>query len=889
MSLLDQYRAKRTDDEEPQESTSLLDKYRTRNPNNADKTSQETPQQRLRRTGSEASRAKFGVGPESEHERSAFGKSLLSGATVGFSEHYLPLTEDEKKETSAITGEVVGAALPIGLIAKTVSLPIKYAFNLSKASNVIKNLSIGTTTGAVYETGKELLAGEELDPEKIAEKAGEFGTLTALGEFAIKSLEAIPAGVRWLKSLKPAEKARIQVEGIVPENLHQNSYKFFEEEVVPELRAKAESEFKVASEQAEKEAQKVFENEINNVKARHERDQFEIDSAFQKKQQAYEQESQFEMQRTQSENDALDLNYRRDVLNYEQEKQELNRKYNQELANTQAQHEMQMKNMIEANKQAASEYGQQMFEYEKQKNQAKLVKETISKRQEEAKPLQGRVKKEAEELGIDVPAPYKAKSPLHEKVGQIFSNEPVPNTTFGGAKLKKSIQARDLEKYRKVNQAYKLSEEANAGIDEIHPQLVEEIKAELEYLKQIPKPSSPTKNLINTLEEIQNSLVELDEMGNVLLELDEMGNVSGYKPINNQVLLDQVKEMRYMVDHDFAHGKPSGIFRPWIRKIQESAERAAELSGNTKAVEANRNARNLYKEWSDEFDNPVVIPYRNQTNKNYSSLYKSAQERDNFLQIEKILSETPEGIAEINSLKRHMVEEKLGSGNLEKELKELYPIITKDEAQQVRHTINESKKTPVIVAKKVESAKKPSTPKFEQMPETVKIPLKPKGKEAPVKPEPKVPKEKEPPVKEEIKEVKIPHKKVTETPSMRAAANQMDITTTEAMKLTNSVEGLRKLKNQVNSKIWEKIKGDTIKNMLYEGNVKRVFKGDELARVINKGENYALLSEMLGESEASQLLDTAIEIAENKITYERVKKLGITASKLKLLVALGIL
>src|SRR6185369_4710770 len=117
----------------------------------------------------------------------------------------------------------------------------------------------------------------------------------------------------------------------------------------------------------------------------------------------------------------------------------------------------------------------------------------------------------------------------------------------------------------------------------------------------------------------------------------------------------------------------------------------------------------------------------------------------------------------------------------------------------------------------------------------------------------------------------------------------MKITPEQAIRMSETPTGLKTLKEKLPNKLYESIGKRKIKDILYEGKVEHQFKGDELYKQINKGENYDLLVELLGEEEAADLLVSSKGISNKKVTVEALKKAGMKLGTLKTLLILGLI
>ena len=129
---------------------------------------------------------------------------------------------------------------------------------------------------------------------------------------------------------------------------------------------------------------------------------------------------------------------------------------------------------------------------------------------------------------------------------------------------------------------------------------------------------------------------------------------------------------------------------------------------------------------------------------------------------------------------------------------------------------------------------------------------------------------------------------------MQAASKKIDRTADQVKNMTNSRSGLKELKKEMmklkdGEVLYDKMARDKIKQILYKGKVQHKITGTELYDTINTGENYSILSELLGETEAKELLIKSKEIGDKAFTGEMLKKAGTKIFLLKSLHTFGII
>lgn len=442
-----------------------------------------------------------------------------------------------------------------------------------------------------------------------------------------------------------------------------------------------------------------------------------------------------------------------------------------------------------------------------------------------------RVRAGGEDLGLR-PAPQRATPNLQDEVGNMFSQNRFYNTTQGGQAFRNEIMNIDEDVYRGVNALYNRSRELNSQVSEIHPQLVNRLQARIADISAIPEPSDIERRLLRAS---QNILNELAEVG-------ENGQVSGYRPFNNQTLIDQVQSLRKIIDYDFAHGNAKNIFRPLINDIQDSALRAAEASGTPEAAEAINQARAGYRQWVEAFDNDYVRPFRDASNQDYSKLFKSALDFDESNMLRRILSTTDRGRELADASVREIVDKNLSKffenprganpRDFDKAVRELEAVISPQQAQQIRDQFRDASRRPDIRAR--------------QQPQR------------------------------------------QPTNDERIASKYLDKKPEDVQSMMNSRSGIKELREDFSStpqkqQVFDRLSKQKMRSILREGNIEKEFTGDDLYKFLNKEKNYEIFSELLGETETEALRQSAKEIGKDQVKSE-VRKKNITKAAHKVAV-----
>ncbi len=432
-----------------------------------------------------------------------------------------------------------------------------------------------------------------------------------------------------------------------------------------------------------------------------------------------------------------------------------------------------------------------------------------------------RVKPGGEDMGLR-PAPAPAKPELKDTIGNIFSNKRFYNTTEAGRAYRNEITKLDREVYAGVNDLYKLSREANSKTNEIQTKLVEQLQDRIGQIESIPEPSDVQKRLLRASQQILKNIATFGENG----------EVTGYLPINNQVLIDQIQALRQIVDYDFSHGNTKNIFKPLIRELQEAVIVGAESSGNQQAITTLRDANNAYRLWSEAFDNDYVRPFRDMSNQDLSKLFKGSLDLDEFNMLKRVLNTSPKGQELLRGSQREIVEKHLGKffdnprgvnpRDFDTALRELEAVITPEETQQIREAFHEaSSRTNIRARQQVHQPTNEET-----------IAAKYTGKE----PE-------------------------------------------DVMNMMNSRSGIRRLRDDLSGssqkkELFEKMAQKKMRSVLRSGNIENDATGTELYKFLNNEHNYELFSEILGENETEFLRLTAKDIGKKQLRTEALKKVA---------------
>lgn len=758
-------------------------------------------------------------------------KGIASELSFGFSER-TDLGKIEDEDFGVAEGRAIGMIAPVAAVSKLLSLPIKAFqkfYNIGKWGNRALKTGQSFATGASYETAKRFGQGKEFDPIESAITGAEFATIDTL-------FRGSKAAYNWYKNLGPGSQKSFINGKLNINELPPNSYRIYEEQVAPEIQRIARQEYESLYENAVKQADAEYKQSLSNVKAEHERALFQEGI----------------------------------------QKEIADQEYTNKLKQIAAEHEQNLATIEKENDLAVKEFSEMQEAFQKQKTRQSIVKNALDRPVTSDYDLNGKVTGYTEGVPFRPTQPVTPQSSLSDRVGNIFSNQRINNQYRAGERLTDVIRANDAFDYANVNEAYRLSEELNSQITDIHPQLVSDLQNTILELQAIPSPSPPQQQLLNVSTKLLENLADFAD-----------GIFTGYRPMNNQHLLEQAKALRYYMDFEFAHANPRGIYQGTLNNIQNSVEASAWRNGLPEAAEANTEARRLYREWAQEYDNDYIRKFRERSNYDFQANLNSTLDTDNFMQVKRILNKSNAGNQLDNAITRSYVEKKLNKflkdplgtkvQDLDAALSEMEPVINQDQAKEIRNIYLQDKKAPQLKTRQIkpENIKEPNKPKIKTI-ESVKIPLK------------KTPTSLQKPVK-------IPSKpEVKLTPEIKAVSKRMNITPEQARKMTDSVDGIKKLKAELNKsnsgkEIFKDVGRDKLKRIVHGNNVKQQLTGEQLYKTMNQGNNFEIMAEILGDETALDLLESAEKLNNQRVNVKNLKKIVKNYSMIKTLIIFGLL
>jgi len=444
----------------------------------------------------------------------------------------------------------------------------------------------------------------------------------------------------------------------------------------------------------------------------------------------------------------------------------------------------------------------------------RLQAELPSTRQQTPQGKELAVSKDGKDVGIR-PKDTTPPTEVSEKVGNIFSKDKFYNTTEGGQSVVQQVRKADKESYQKVNDLYKKSEEANEAIQTVHPELVDQLVAKVAEIEKIPHPSGPQNQLKSALQDIIKNLAEVDA---------EAG-ITGYKPISNQTLIKQVQSLRQKLDFDFTHGNPKGIFKPTIRDISNSIEKAAEASGDTKAINSLKEANKGYSEWSQTFDNQYIRPLRDQGNLNFPKMFKDMLDIGETNLVRNILKTSKEGVALEGKLTRELVDKNLkkyfddprkaNAKDFNTSLRELEAVITPEQSTAIKSEFEQARKSALA------------------------------------------------------------GRKVTYSPIEKKTAKYLDKQPEYIQSKMNSRTGIKELREDLGTQHksdFNELATQKMRSMLREGNIEKEFTGNDLYKVLNDEKNFEIFSEIIGEEASEAYRLAAKNAGKNQLRLDAFTK-----------------
>lgn len=889
---------------------------------------------------------------------------LLKGATLGatqvkglrdigafgpvmyFLDKYYPL-EVQKHEHGLGIEETLGETLPIIATGSLLSYPLKFIPEAYKYGSMAAQKAATFGTGAATEFIKEATEGEGFRPWDIAKTGAFFVGAETVFKLLAKKFFGPPK--------PPSAKQQMgeMASEALPENISEREYKYLQDVVVPEMETLAKQEYETALSKAVESNNAKHELNLRKAKADHESKMYKLAQEDEAAEALYKQRYQEELEALQKAQEdeiyemiAKEQKSAEDVLaarekyqtqlnksraehenamaEFEKKKaanqkklDDYNKQYEEKVERINQEHAENSRKIEEANERVLQEYEESKAAFDEFKDRERVVNDALKSTQLEAEaPLQRKVTKGGERLGLEVEAPA-PKNALSEKIGDVVSKERFPNTQTGGEELITAMRSNAKFDYERTKIAYKISDKLNEKVSGEHPELFEFVEKQLSNLEEIGVKTPVQEQQMRMWQKLRNTLVETDA---------KTGEVTGFKKVSNRDLQEQSKAMRYFMDFKYEFGNTRGSFSPTVQAIEDAIESAARTSGQQRASIANEHARSMYRQWVQEYDTPLIRKMRDTSQYKYSSIYKQSLNPDEFNKLSTVLNKSFSGAQVATKTKRSLVEKALSKFTKDprkaslvefnEALSELSSVLTEQEQNAIRQQFNQARKSGKhIKASKTIKPKEPKELEFEAAPVKKEVKYKPPRIEEPqppsarvpqvplpeqIKPQP-IPELPEPKVKKptpkisQVTEAKVPTKpEVVETPEMKVAAKKMKITPEEVRYMSSTPTGLKNLRKELakspkGEEIFEKIGKYRTQEILFKGKVKHTFKGSELAETLNKGDNYDLLSEIRGQQYVDELIEIAEKVGEKEVTRETIRKYAKKIGTLKAAVLLGII
>lgn len=269
----------------------------------------------------------------------------------------------------------------------------------------------------------------------------------------------------------------------------------------------------------------------------------------------------------------------------------------------------------------------------------------------------------------------KAEVILNNEVGSVVSPTKFTNSTTGGKQIMQLFKKISDEKYRDVNKYYQQSKASNKNIIEIRPQLSIDLDNVANNLTEAPVPAQIEKDILQIIRSLKQAIG------------DEQ---SGYRPISNQALIDQIQSINRKNQSELILGNAKNIYRVLINAIEKELERSA--SNNPEAIAALQTARDARRQWGEIYDNDVVFRLKDPSNKQYSDTYNYLLNSDRLPILRQAFAGSKNGQNFLNRLERDYVQRLMqpfskgrGTNTIEyrRAIQELIPLIGEDKANQI--------------------------------------------------------------------------------------------------------------------------------------------------------------------------------------------------------------
>lgn len=240
---------------------------------------------------------------------------------------------------------------------------------------------------------------------------------------------------------------------------------------------------------------------------------------------------------------------------------------------------------------------------------------------------------------------------LQNDVGKVISPTSIPNKRAAGQAAHHEISDILSNEYQDVNKLYDASKKANQNTRMQRPGMINELQDLVEEINLAPEPSSVQKDI----KKIANKLINRAQSGGEIIQ----GRYLEPKllDVGNDEIIAQIQSNNQKIQHDYVQGQPKNAYLRLNNILSKSIEETETLF--PEAVDSYNKARTAYAAWADIAKSPEIMPWRDPSVTNFSSLIKRVENPDQLKVLEPILNRTKKGQHLYNFLVRDYVETQL--------------------------------------------------------------------------------------------------------------------------------------------------------------------------------------------------------------------------------------
>lgn len=427
------------------------------------------------------------------------------------------------------------------------------------------------------------------------------------------------------------------------------------------------------------------------------------------------------------------------------------------------------------------------------------------------------------DLGLYHQLPEAQRDPANA-LQDVISKERFVSPTRGGYQIENAVLAPDREMYERNSKRYDLSRKLTTNVRDIVVPMVQTLTADFDELENLGAKSDVTRKYQGQLKGI----------------LDKYGAGAGYQEFSAADLIKDIQELNRSAAYDFEHGEAKNIFRRAIGVMNEQVTNMLANSQDPRVLRAWQNAKEGHAEWSELFNNDYILPWRDKSNKNYSSKFNDSLTADNFPQINRVLQLSSDGKKLSQALKGQLVSSALGKdpGTLSPQevsarLTPFDHILGQDEIASIQRKHTQLQGRTAGLKARARAITPPEAPAELKAPRLRPI---------------------EPP----------PAQAIPETPFL-------ELTEPELVKKFDTIEGIRELKRAVGGSpelegLFEVAAQDAIQNWLTDGKVNARPTGQDMYKFLNDRNNHRKMAELVGEPEVNQLMDLFEKIGKDEVS-----------------------